>query len=907
MALKTGFQIGPYKVTTLLGAGGMGEVYRATDTKLRRDVAIKVLPDGFAQNAERLARFEREAHLLASLNHPNIAAIYGLEESGNVRCLVLELVEGETLAERLARGALPLDEALKVVRQIASALEAAHEKGIIHRDLKPANVKILPDGTVKVLDFGLAKALQDDTSVSQVSDLSLSPTVSAGMTRDGVILGTAPYMSPEQARGKPVDKRTDIWSLGCVFFECLTGRRLFNGETTTDVLAQILTQEPDFGALPRGTPDCLARLMRRCLDKNPGRRLRDVGELRIMIDEFESNPASDLLGPAPAPARRGPLSGSFLLWAIVAVLGIALAYSLSRQKSLPLEAVRAVSRWPIALPSGSRLGLPGPGGRFDYSRLVTISPDGSRIAYAVQDKRREVLLHVRDIDAMEPRPLPGTANARAPFFSPDGRWLGFLVVDRDGEGTIQKVALTGGSPQKLCDVGRPVSFDASWSPDGETIVFATDNGLWRVSASGGSPEQLTRPDPERGEVGHHSPRITPDGRGVFFTISITPATHLALLSLDTLTWEIVIRDASQGLQLGTDRLVFARSGELLAAPYDVEKQRVFGSTLSVMQGVHTSPGLGGVVLTHFDLSNTGTLVYVPDAATETVDQLLWVDRDGNESVITSGVGTWVHPRLSPDGQRISLDIHSPDGMRDVYVYEMERGQMRQLTEAGITWESEWRPDGRQIAIMSGSPAGQWSLFWARSDFSGPPERLLQTEYSIPSDWFPDGQALIFTYVGGSVSGSGIWKLPLGGERKPEVLLNSSARERHPRLSPDGNWIAYTASESGRRQVFVQSFPDLGPKHQISIAGGGEPVWSPDGRELFFRERDRMFIANVHYEPFRAGRPRVLFTGEYDAAFLTGHQHYDISLDGKKFLMIKHGEPVGPSEVQVVLNWSEELK
>jgi Tol biopolymer transport system component len=327
-----------------------------------------------------------------------------------------------------------------------------------------------------------------------------------------------------------------------------------------------------------------------------------------------------------------------------------------------------------------------------------------------------------------------------------------------------------------------------------------------------------------------------------------------------------------------------------------------GSATSVVQGVHTSPGLGGVVLTHFDLSYTGTLVYIPGVAVETSDQLLWVDRDGNETVITSGSGTWVHPRLSPDGQRISLDIHSPAGMRDVYIYEIARGQMRQLTDAGITWESEWHPDGSRIATMSGAPAGQWSLFWTRTDFSGPPELLFRFKHAVPADWLPDGRALLFT----DSAGDGVWKLPLDGDREPEVVLRSTANERHAQVSPDGNWLTYTANESGRREVFVQSFPELGPKHQISVEGGGEPLWSPDGRELFFRERDEMLVVDLDYEPFRAGRPRVLFTGVYDAAPLTGHQHYDISGDGKKFLMIHHGEPVGPAEVQVVLNWSAPL-
>ncbi len=897
MALKSGLQIGPYVISTPLGAGGMGEVYRATDTKLRRDVAIKVLPEDFAHDPERLARFEREAQLLASLNHPNIAAIYGLEESGGVRCLVLELVEGETLAERLSQGALSLEDTLSVIRQIASALEEAHEKGIIHRDLKPANVKVLPDGTVKVLDFGLAKDLQEDVSSNEGTALSQSPTVVAHATRDGVILGTAPYMSPEQARGKSVDKRADVWALGCVLYECLVGRRPFQGATTPDVLAQILSHEPDLGALPRGTPDCIVRLLRRCLDKDPKRRLRDIGELRVLIEEFESNPTSELLAPTRVAVAGTPRSGSALLWAIIAVLGVALVYSLMKPSSSS-GTPGALSHWSVPLPAGSRLGLPGPGGRFDYSRLVAIAPDGTRIAYSAQDER----LYVREMDAIAATPIPGTANARAPFFSPDGQWLGFLGTN----GAIQKVALTGGSPQEICQVGRPIGFDASWAPDGKDIVFATDDGLWRVSASGGLPESLTQPDAGRGEVGHHAPRFIPDGTGVLFTISATPDTHLALLSLDTGTWEIIARNASQGLLVGGDRLVFARAGELLAVSYDVEARHVVGSPRSVLQGVHTSPGLGGMVLTHFDLSDTGTMIYVPETAMQTVDQLLWVDRTGKESTITSGSGTWVHPRLSPDGRRISLDIHALDGMRDVHVYEIERGQMRQLTDNGITWESEWHPDGNRIAILSGAPAGQWSLFSAPADFSGPPELMLHFNHAVPSDWAPDGQSLIFTDISKGILLGGIWKLSVGQDREPEVVLNSAAGERHPKFSPDGNWIAYTATESGRREVFVQAFPDLGAKHQISIAGGGEPVWSPDGRQLFFRDGRQLLVAPLTYQPFRAGSPQALFSGDYDVAPLTGHQHYDIALDGKHFLMIRHGDSMGLNEVQIVLNWSAEL-
>jgi serine/threonine-protein kinase len=899
MALESGLRIGPYQITTPLGAGGMGEVYRATDTKLRREVAIKVLPDDFARDGDRLSRFQREAHLLAALNHPNIASIYGLEESDDHRCLVLELVEGKTLAEKVAEGPLPMDEILQVARQMASALEAAHEKGIIHRDLKPANVMVTPDGTVKVLDFGLAKVEPGADGDPHADDLSLSPTMSLQATRDGAILGTAPYMSPEQARGRPVDKRTDIWSLGCVVFECLTGRRAFAGETTTDVLAQIVTYQPDLDSLPAGRPPFLLRLLRCCLVKDPRRRLRDAGEVRIAVEEFESGSGSDD-STVPFPAQpHTDRTQPILLWALIVLVAAALAWSLFGREPAAVDVPAMTARWSIPLPPDTRLGLPGPGGRFDYSKLVAISADGRRIAYTVQDRERNVEVYVRRIDAVPPRQVAGATNGRGLFFSPDGEWLGFLAAN-----TIQKVALSGGAPQKICEIGRVVSFSASWSPDGTTIVFATDDGLWQVAAEGGEPRQLTEPDTGKEEVGHHAPWFLPDGTRVLFTVSVTPETHLALLSLETGAWEIIARDAAQGILLEQDRLVFARAGEILAASFNPGAARVVGPAATVLQGVHTSPGLAGVVLTHYDVSRTGTLTFIPATSTQEEDQLLWVDHAGSETFITSGPGTWVHQRLSPDGRRISLDIHSPEGMRDVHIYDLERGLDRHLTNNGISWESAWRPDGEQIAVMSGAPAGRWSLFLAATDFSGSPELILQADYAVPAQWLADGETLLYTDLGG-----GVWKLPLAGamdERIPERILGSVGRERHAMLSPDEQWMAYTADEGGRRQVFVQSFPDPGPKHQISIDGGGEPDWSPDGRHLYFREGDRMLAAEISYGPFTVGRPRILFTGNYDAAPLTGHQHYDLSRDGKRFLMIRHGEPDGLSELQVVMNWVHDL-
>jgi serine/threonine protein kinase/Tol biopolymer transport system component len=892
-----GTTLSHFRVTAKLGEGGMGEVYRAEDTKLGREVAIKVLPEAFSLDPERLARFEREARVLASLNHPNIAAIYQVEEAADRHLLVMELVEGEDLATRLGRGPLPVAEVLSLAVQLAEALESAHEQGIIHRDLKPGNIMVRPDGTVKMLDFGLAKALRPQPEAAEVADLSRSPTVTADPTQLGVVLGTATYMSPEQARGRVVDKRADLWSLGCVLYESLVGRRPFDAATVPDLLVQILSSEPDFEALPQETPAVLVWLLRRCLEKDPRRRLRDAGELRVALEDYSTDPRS---GPfvTPGPTARPTFRlGSLLPWLLVAVIGLGFLYLLATRPRATESPPLPVSRWAISLPAGERIEGPRLGGNFDYSRTVAVSPDASRIAFSVYDQENRARIFLKADEAL-PRPIRGTIDARAPFFSPDGEWLGFYVRP----GGVFKVSLQGGAPQKICDLEAVMHFDASWSPDGDTIVFATDDGLSLVRVDDGSVQRLTEPDIERDEVGHHSPRFTADGRGVLFTISAIDGMKLVLLSLEQGEWKTILEDASLGVPLGQDRLVFARAGELLAVGYDQRNHRVVGSAVPVLQDVQTTPGLGGMVLTQFDISATGTLAYVPATTAQSLDQLLWVDHSGQETLIVEGAGTWVHPRLSPDGERISLDIHSGRGKRDVFIYEIDRGQFRELTSTGVSWESEWRPDGERIAIMSGAPAGRWGLFWAPTDFSRSAELLMPSSHAIPGSWLPDGESLLYT----EWNEGGIWRYWPGAERTPEPIVHTSHKEAFPRLSPSGQWMAYVAMEAGRREVFVQSFPDLGPKYKISIEGGGEPVWSRDGKTLFYRKSGQMLAVEVTYQPeVSFGRPRFLFEGDYNGAAV-GHQHYDVSLDGRRFLMIRHARPVGTDELRVVLGWAHEL-
>ena len=881
MSIAPGQELLHYRLIEKIGEGGMGVVWKALDTTLDREVAIKVLPDDFASDPARLARFEREAKLLATLNHPNVAGIFGLHQAG-VRFIAMELVDGDTLAQRLARSRLPVEDTLEVGRQIAEALEAAHDAGIVHRDLKPANVKIRPDGTVKVLDFGLARAAAADVSGDSGPD---APTATVG-TGPGMILGTAPYMSPEQARGKPVTKRTDIWALGCVLYECLTGQRAFDGATTTDVLARIVTSEPDLTRLPADTPAYVERLIRRCLDKDSRRRLRDAGELRVAIETQDFEPQGTA---AVAGSNR-----SWIPWVLVALLGIAMIY-LQFTGGSSVEKPAAVSRWTISLPPETRVDLPGPGGKFDYSNTVAVSRDGTQIAFSVIDRENQVRLFLKS-GAATPVPIPGTDNARAPFFSPDGQWLGFY-----SDGKVWKVALRGGSPQEILDIdGRAISFDAAWSPDGRTILYA-DDGIWRVSVPDGVPVQMTRPDPERDELGHHAPRFTSDGRAVIFTVSGGEKPNLATMPLDGSDWEVVVRDAALGTPAGGDRLVFARATELYSVPFDPGTLQTTGSAVLVLQGVHTAPGLSGMVMTWFDVSDEGTLAYVPVGETRPDEQLVWVDHEGGETLIAAGPGTWVHPRLSPDGTRISLDIHTADGIRDVYLYDLARGQFQQLTHTGVSWESEWTRDGEELVVLSGINPGKWSLYRVRTDFSGLPELFVPTHHAVPGDWIDEDRALLFT----EWDMGGIYRVRID-DPIPELLFDTERRQGFPRVSPDGKWMAYVADEASRREVFVQSYPGLGAIHKVSIDGGREPVWSHDGSELFYRNGDRMLQVDVDYAAgISFGRPGVLFEGVYDAAEV-GHQHYDIARDGTRFLMVKHGEPNGPHEVQVVLNWVEEL-
>jgi len=856
-----GRTLGHYEIVGKLGEGGMGAVYRARDTTLGRDVALKLLPEFVAGDGEKIARLEREARLLASLSHPNIATLHGLEESNGLKYLVMELVPGETLAERISRGPLRIEECLGIFRQIAEGLEAAHEKGIVHRDLKPANVIVTSEGRVKVLDFGLAKAVAEE---APSADLSKSPTLTREGTELGVILGTASYMSPEQARGKTLDRRTDIWSFGCVFYEALTGRKAFSGETVSDILAAILEKEPDWTALPARTPVKICDLLRWCLQKDPHRRLRDIGDARIEIDEPSESPVT-------LPRHR------YLPWAVAALLlGIAV-WSWLRPEAEP---ERAVSRLTVTLPPEQAL-------TWINDPSVALSPDGRRLVY-VGGSGKERKLYVRLLDQLEARPIPGTEGAMTGFFSPDGEWVGFYTT----AGKLKKVRLDGGLPIALCDAPDPGG--ASWG-SGDSILFSPGvvSGLSRVSASGGSPSVVSTLDPSQGEFSIW-PEILPDGKTALFTILTgTGIPRIGLLSLETGESRVLLEGGSFARYVPTGHLAYVSEGVLLAAPFDLERLEVTGEPVLILEGVWTNPTFGTA---HFALSLDGTLAYVPRFAAERT--LVWVDRKGIVRPMTEARWAYGAPQLSPDGQRVAVTIED-----HIWVYDMVRDALSRVT-FGPNQEiwAIWTPDGSRLTFRTDDPA---NIFWQPADGSGEAERLTTSEnWQSPTSWSPDGKTLVHTDSAPSAQ-SDIGLLTFDGEPRSSPFLETPFIEGGGVFSPDGRLLAYVSDESGRDEVYVRPFPGQGSKWQISNEGGRQPVWARTGREIFYRNGDKMMAVAVETEPtFRAGKPALLFEGQFLGSGSQFHQ-YDVSLDGQRFVMVqvaKHS-----TQIHIVQNWFEELK
>jgi serine/threonine-protein kinase len=881
----SGQQLGSYKILSLLGVGGMGEVYQAHDAKLGRDVAIKVLPAGFVHDAERLARFQREARMLAALNHPNIATIHGLEHSAGVHYLVMELVAGQTLAERVSAGSFGVKEALEIGGKIAEALEAAHEKGVIHRDLKPANVKVTPEGRVKVLDFGLAKAFAGDGGL----DLSNAPTLTAMGTEEGRILGTPAYMSPEQARGKAVDKRTDIWAFGCVLYEMLTGKEAFRGETVSDTIAAVLAREPDWQVLPPATPAKIRDLLRRCMQKESQHRLRDIGDARIEIEEASTAPA--MAEPAAqAKGIRVRWQGA-LLWGVAFLLLAAVTgMAVWKWKSSSPIISGPVSRIAITLPPGQPLaGL-------DIGLAVALSPDGTRLAYAARQGDKQQL-YLRPLAGLEAKPIPGTEGAIQPFFSPDGQWLGFFA-----DGKLKKISVSGGTSISLGDGADPRG--ASWGSQGMIIFVPTRNSaLVQVSDAGSTPQTLTRF--AKGENSHRWPEFLPGGKALLFAAGQGggnwSTAQIAVHSIGAGERRNLVQAGTHPRYAASGHLIYAQGGNLMAVPFDPQRLEVTGTAVPVVEGVLQSTFSGAA---QYSFSDTGSLVYVPEGVQATQYRLVWVNRNGVEQPVAAPARIYRGPRLSPDGREVAVAVEGQE--TEVWLYNLSRETLTRLTFQGRTsYNPAWTRDGKRIAfnIASGPEAG---IYWLLADGSGGLERLGEFG-GIPNSWSTDGQLLAIDR-GNSSTGRDIWVLRMG-DRKEEPFLRTPFNVGAPLFSPDGRWLAYVSNESGRYETYVQPYPRPGGKWQISTEGGTEPVWNPNGRELFYRSGDKMMAVEISTQPrFSAGKPKVLFAGRYQPSpSPVPAANYDVSPDGQRFLMLKPSESAEPTQINVVLNWFEELK
>ncbi len=846
MPLTPGTTLGPYTVTAQIGAGGMGEVYRARDTKLDRDVALKVLPEAFTADPDRLARFEREAKVLASLNHPNIGHIYGLEEAEGTKALVLELVEGPTLADRIAEGPIPVDEALPIAKQIAEALEAAHEQGVIHRDLKPANVKVKADGTVKVLDFGLAKAFQPEASGASASE---SPTISltAAATQMGMVIGTAAYMSPEQAKGKVVDKRADVWAFGVVLYEVLTGRKPFSGDDVSTTLARVIEREPDWENLPGELSPVLATYLRRCLAKDPRQRVHDAADLRLAIegafDTTAVTPSEAVTQPSQFWQR--PVAALSIL--VMAIVVTALAVWNLTRPGPPSAA--PVSRFSLSLgadQSFTRVGR----------HLVALSPDGTRLVYEADGQ-----LYRRDLDELLATAITAAADgARSPFISSDGEWIGFWAG-----GQLRKVAMSGGAAVTLCAAENPMG--ASWGDD-ETILFGQgENGIWRVLGTGGTPEVIITV--AEGEVAH-GPQMLPNGEWVLYTLGagIGSWNEAQVVVQSTVTGErtVVIERGRDARYISTGHLVYLLDGVLHAAPFDVDARVVTGGPVPLVEGVADSFATGAA---HFDLASTGALVYVPRTGGvggvgrgSGSSSLVWVSRQGEVTSAIPDWDTYGYPRLSPDATRVAAALSDADNtdLGDIWIRDLEDGFDIRVTESGLNVMPVWTPDGTSVTFSSGVRPTQADLYSRPVDLSDEVVLLVTSSgVKVPGGWSGDGQTLVYYDADGD--DIDLWMLRLGGE--PVPFLSTSFIERAPRLSPDGKWLAYVSNRTGEARVFVQPFPDGGEVIPISTGPGTEPVWARDGEELFFRNGNQLLAVEIAADPtFNAGRPRVLFEGPY---------------------------------------------
>jgi serine/threonine-protein kinase len=898
LSLTPGTRLGAYEIIAAIGAGGMGEVYRARDTKLNRDVALKILPETFAADPDRLTRFTREAQTLAALNHPNIAQIHGLEDSSSVHALVMEFVDGADLAQRIAQGPMPIDDTIAIARQIADAIEAAHEQGIVHRDLKPSNVKVRDDGTVKVLDFGLAKALEGSATQGQSGSLSLSPTMaSPAMTGVGMIMGTAAYMSPEQAKGKSVDKRADIWSFGVVLYEMLTGRVLFQGETASEVMAAVIMREPDLSALPANTPPSLRHVIGRCLVRDPKLRLRDIGEARLALSGSAMVPVASTAAEPPKRANR---------WLVALATGLALALiaaGVALWRITTTAPAAAIVRFDVQPPAEATLTLVARPG-------LALSPDGSTLAFVASTKG-ESRLYLRSLHELTSRMLPGTEGASNPVFSPDGMEIAFFANARlkrttlDGIVATVSEAGTDGDPRGI-----------AWLPD-NTIVFASlaVGPLQRVQSTGGPTRAITTLDDKKGERTHRWPAALPGGK-VLFTVGTLASpdnydrSAIEAVDLATGTRTVVLEGASSARYSTTGHLLFVRESILYAVPFDANTLTTRGAPVQVLRGINGDTTTGA---SHLAIAENGTIAYAPGSALAAANRLMWVDRQGKAQPLDLPQGLYFDPRISPDGTRAAVTWQTlTAGNGEIWVSDLTRNTFTRLSFTVGALSPVWSPDGKTIYYSVVDPTGRKTTIMRRSaDGSRDAETVIDVDSRVYLQAVtPDEKTALIDYM--ALGGAGLAKgelmtLALRKDAKPQPLVTSPFDEYAGTWSPDRRWLAYQSDESGRGQVYVRDVSSGGGRWQVSTNGGEEPHWSHDGRELYYRNESQMMAVAVDTHTTFAPKPPVLlFEGVYNLRSDTGIS-YAVAPKGDRFLMVRLSEGNAASTLTVVTNWFDELR
>jgi serine/threonine protein kinase len=893
-----GTSLSQFRITEKLGQGGMGEVWRAEDTKLGREVALKVLPEEFAKDPERMARFEREAKVLASLNHPNIATLFGLETTSGTETetgtetvfLAMELVEGGDLSERIKQGPVPVEEAAAIALQIAEALEAAHEQGIVHRDLKPANIKLRPDGTVKVLDFGLAKAWDAE---SNDSSLSMSPTLTAHATAAGVIIGTAAYMSPEQAAGVAADRRADIWSFGVVLWEMLSGRKLFEGETVSHVLASVLKDQVDLDALPSETPPRLHELIARCLKKQPKQRLQAIGDARIVLEDYLADPEGSIavMTESVRVTPAAPRWRRLLPWTIATALAAAMAAFMWSVLGASPQVISATIPPPVDAEFHLNPNSPGP---------VAVSPDGRSIAFSAQDANGDVLLYVRRLDAPQAQALSGTVNAGYPFWSPDSRWIGYF---NRSEGTLKKIDTNGGPPITLTEA--PNGKGGAWNGDG-VIVFApsADSPLHRVASAGGESVPLTEIDAER-HNSHRHPRFLPDGRQIIFLARGNTPKESALLVTDLQGGAVreVLSTETQA-EYASDHLLFVRERALMAQPFDPGSARLEGEAAPLAEDVMV---IQGAALASFSVSRTGVLSFATGRAEEQT-QLEWRDRTGGGVSAFGDPAPYRSAIISPNGtQAVAEVIDATTGTQDLWIFDIERGLRTRFTfDPGQDIWPVWSPDGRTVFFASNRD-GAFNVYGKSLEGAGEVEELVHAEHNLfPSSVSPDGTRL-FVFGPGDGTGTDLMTVVLDDGGDPAFYRQTEFNESCAVFSPDGNWAAYHSNESTRLEVYVAPYPGPGRRWQVSTDGGVYPIWRADGKEIVYTRFDgslQVVAVRAEGDTFFVEEEETLFTIEPPEI---GGPYFSASADFQRFLIVPPTTQRADSLLHLLVNWPTALE